>query len=137
MINVILALVIGVAVGWALCTMWMVARLGRNSVWLNKEALTAREDADEQAKTYALTAAADADNDLALLGFLENGQVSDVKRVLTYKLGLFYHRWAARPHKEVPDSIRRSISAISDAAKEFDSVRTVLTHDPETGPPPA
>ena len=137
MMSHIVTLVIGVAIGWIICTAWMVARLGRASVWINKQALSETRDAAEQARTDALLTSADAANDLALLACLDNGQVSDVRRALTYKLGLFYHRWAAKPDSEIPESIQRSLSAIRDGAKEIESVRKVLTHDPKHGPPPA
>ena len=133
----IVVLVIGIAIGWAFCTMWTVARLGRASVWLNKQALSTARVLAHQAQTDVILTSGDAANDLTLLACLDNGQVSDVKRALIYKLGLFYHRWAGKPDSEVPESIRRCLSAIRDGAKEIESVRTVLTHDPQNGPPPA
>ncbi len=136
MTNLLIALVIGIVIGWVTCTAWMVARFGWNAVWLNKQALSAERLGDELAKTNAVLKSAEAANDLDLLACLDNGQVSDVKRALIYKLGLFYHHWATKPSKEVPESIQRNLSAIRDAAKEIESARTVLTHNPENGPPP-
>jgi hypothetical protein len=130
-----IALLIGLAMGWTACTAWMVGRFGWSAVWRNKQALSAQRLGAELARTDAVLESAEAANDLGLLSCLDNGQVPDAKRALIYKLGLFYHRWAAQPSNELPESIQRSLSAIRDAAKDNESVRTVLTHNPKNGPP--
>jgi len=99
--------------------------------------MTTERGAADQRQSDALLESGDAANDLALLACLDNGQISDVKRALIYKLGLFYHRWGTKPDAEIPESIQRSLAAIRDAAKQTESVRTVLAHDPQHGPPRA
>ena len=137
MTNYILALIIGIATGWAICLAWIRGRLGRFSVWADKQALSAQRLEGELRTSDALLEAADADTDLELLAALENGQVSDVRKVLAHKLGLFYHRWAGKPPGDIPESIQKSLAAIKNAANHSESVQAVLTHSPENVAPTA
>lgn len=137
MTNLILALVVGIALGWAICHAWIRARLGRVSVWADKQTLSAQRLESELRKSDTLLEAADADTDLELLAALDNGQVSDVRKVLVHKLGLFYHRWAGKPQSDTPESIQKSLAAIRNAANDSESLQAVLTHPPENVAPTA
>jgi hypothetical protein len=137
MTNYILALAIGMAIGWAICHAWIQARLGRFSAWASKQALSPQRFESELRKSDALLEAAEADTDLELLAALDNGQVCDVKKVLVHKLGLFYHRWAGKPAGDTPESIQKSLAAIRNAANDYESVQAVITDPPEDVAPAA
>ena len=133
-----ITLAIGIAIGWAIRHAQTLARFRRETMWLDKQALDFKKFAAEHQQTSVLLQAADADTDLDLLAFLDNGQVSDAKKFLIHKLGLFYRSWTARPAGEaVPESIEKSLSAIKQAAKSLGSVQAVLTYRPDDAKPTA
>jgi len=116
---------------------WTMGRLGSNISWLDRQALSTKRLGEEMAKTDIVLESADAYDDLVLLLGLNNGQVADVKKVLAYKVSLFYHRWTAKPEKEMPECVKNALTAVRNAANENESVRSMLAHDPKQGPPDA
>lgn len=134
--NPFITLFIGIAIGWAICYALTIARVGRETIWIDKQVLDFKKFALESKQTDALLAAVDANIDLDLLARLDSDQVSDAKKLLIHKLWLFYQNWTTRPAGErLPESIQKSISAIRQAAESYESVQAVLTYRPDDAKP--
>src|ERR1041385_3609012 len=120
----------GLMLGWLLREWWVVGRLERDLIKNRAEAKRFDQFAAEMRETDVSSAASNALTDLDLLVRLEEERNDDAKKLLIYKLSLFYNRWSSKPETH-SKNIQDALSQIREAAKEFKSVQVVLTVSPD------
>lgn len=125
----------GFAFGWATRYFSVVDRLAREVTKFDADVPKFEKFAADIEETGFLAEATEAGIDLAILICFDTGQVSDAKKFIVYRLGIFYHKWNLKPKTEVPDRIQKELVGIREAAMRFESVRPVLTFNPSDGPP--